>query len=73
MRLSIIIPVYNERTTLEEIVQRVRAVDLTVNRDGVNPLLDGPIPVPEGAVCSRPEDVSPNDVWTYSERREGMG
>lgn len=43
MRLSIIIPVYNERTTLEEIVQRVRAVDLTVNRDGVNPLLDGPI------------------------------
>ena len=43
MRLSIIIPVYNERTTLEDIVQRVRAVDLTVNRQSVNPLLDGPI------------------------------
>ena len=30
MRLSIIMPVYNERETLEEIVRRVRAVDLTV-------------------------------------------
>ena len=45
MRLSIIIPVYNERTTLEEIVQRVQTVDLTVNRDGANPLLDGPLPL----------------------------
>lgn len=43
MRLSIIIPVFNELATLEEIVQRVRAVDLTVNRNGTNPILDGPV------------------------------
>ncbi len=36
-------PVYNERTTLEEIVQRVQAVDLTVNPQGNNPLLPGPV------------------------------
>jgi glycosyltransferase involved in cell wall biosynthesis len=36
-------PVYNERATLEEIVQRVQAVDLTVNSDGSNPLLAGPL------------------------------
>ncbi len=43
MRLSIIIPVFNELATLEEIVQRVRAVDLTVNADGANTRLNGPI------------------------------
>ena len=43
MRLSIVMPAYNERATLEEIVQRVRAVDLTLDRDGTNELLDGPI------------------------------
>ena len=31
VKLSVIIPVYNERATLEEIVQRVRGVDLTVD------------------------------------------
>ena len=45
MRLSVIMPVYNERTTLEEIVQRVRAVDLTVNPAGDNPMLPGPLPL----------------------------
>ncbi|MFN2201698.1 MAG: glycosyltransferase family 2 protein [Caldilineaceae bacterium] len=45
MRLSIIIPVYNERSTLEAIVDRVRAVDLTVNPRGDNPLFDGPLKV----------------------------
>ncbi len=43
MRLSVIIPVFNELATLEEIVQRVRAIDLTVNRHGTNPMLDGPV------------------------------
>lgn len=43
MRLSIIIPVFNELATLEEIVQRVRTVDLTVNRNGSSPILDGPV------------------------------
>lgn len=33
-RFSIIMPVYNEIGTLEEIIRRVRAVDLTVNVDG---------------------------------------
>jgi glycosyltransferase involved in cell wall biosynthesis len=36
-------PVYNERATLEEIVQRVQAVDLTMNADGANVLLPGPV------------------------------
>ena len=36
-------PVYNERATLEEIVSRVRAVDLTVDAEGRNPHLPGPI------------------------------
>jgi len=43
VKLSIVMPVYNERATLEEIVQRVRAVDLTLDRGGVNPLLRGPL------------------------------
>lgn len=43
MKLSVIMPVYNERATLEEIVRRVQAVDLTVNVDGTNRLLDGPV------------------------------
>jgi glycosyltransferase involved in cell wall biosynthesis len=45
LRLSIIIPVYNERGTLEDIVRRVQAVDLTVNPNGDNPVLPGPITV----------------------------
>jgi glycosyltransferase involved in cell wall biosynthesis len=36
-------PVYNEQATLEEIVQRVRAVDLTVNLGGSNKLLRSPL------------------------------
>jgi glycosyltransferase involved in cell wall biosynthesis len=43
VKLSIIMPVYNERATLEEIVRRVRAVDLTVNANGANQLLGGPV------------------------------
>ena len=36
-------PVYNERTTLEDIVQRVQAVDLTVNANNDNLVLPGPV------------------------------
>lgn len=43
MRLSVIMPVYNERATLEEVVQRVRSVDLTINVTGDNPLLQKPM------------------------------
>jgi len=43
MKLSIIMPVYNEQATLTEIVNRVRSVDLTVDREGTNALLQGPI------------------------------
>src|SRR5690606_20875696 len=42
LRLSVIMPVYNEQKTLAEIVERVQAVDLTVNPHGDNPLLGGP-------------------------------
>ena len=37
MRLSIIMPVFNERATLEAIVDLVNSVDLTVNVQGANP------------------------------------
>lgn len=43
MKLSIVMPVYNERGTLEEIVDRVREVNLTVDAEGKNPHLHGPI------------------------------
>ena len=43
MKLSIVMPVYNERVTLGEIVERVRAVNLTVDPAGSNPLLHGPV------------------------------
>ncbi len=36
-------PVYNERSTVEEIVNRVRAVDLTVQVNGVHPALENTI------------------------------
>jgi len=36
-------PVFNERATLEQIVERVRAVGLTVGLDGANSLLKEPI------------------------------
>lgn len=43
MKLSIVMPVYNERATLEEIVERVRAVDLTVNAGGRHQALPEPV------------------------------
>ncbi|MEZ4683894.1 MAG: glycosyltransferase family 2 protein [Caldilineaceae bacterium] len=43
VKLSVIMPVYNERSTLEEIVERVRAVDLTVDQEGKNQFLRGPL------------------------------
>jgi len=43
VKLSIIMPVYNERTTLEEIVRRVREVDLTMDRDGQTQFLHGSV------------------------------
>ena len=43
MKLSVIMPVYNELATLEEIVRRVQAVDLTVNSDGSNPIIGEPV------------------------------
>lgn len=36
-------PVFNERATLETIVNRVKSVDLTVNRQGTSPFLGGPV------------------------------
>jgi len=45
LKLSIVMPVYNERATLEEIVRLVRTVDLTVNPAGDNPILGRPIAI----------------------------
>jgi glycosyltransferase involved in cell wall biosynthesis len=87
VRLSVIIPVYNERSTLEDIVERVRAVDLTVNRQGDNPLFDGPITldrelviVDDGStdgsrdILDRWRDKSPPDMKiVYHERNSGKG
>jgi glycosyltransferase involved in cell wall biosynthesis len=42
MKLSIVMPVYNERATLEEIVRLVRTVDLTVDPTGSNPKCKDP-------------------------------
>lgn len=43
MKLSVIMPVYNEIATLEEIVRRVLTVDLTLNSNGTNPLIESPL------------------------------
>ena len=41
--VSVLMPVYNEVATLEEIVRRVLAVDLTINRDGSNSIIGKPV------------------------------
>lgn len=43
MKFSIIMPVYNEIATLEDIIRRVQAVDLTFNADGDNHLIGDPL------------------------------
>ncbi len=43
LKLSVIMPVFNERGTLEEIVARVRNVDLTVDVNGSAPNLPSPL------------------------------
>lgn len=37
-----------------------------------DPLLEGPVAPPEGAVVSNPDDMDSYDVWNYTPRREGM-
>jgi arylsulfatase A-like enzyme len=37
-----------------------------------DPLLEGPIPLPEGAVANRPQDVSPGEIWDYTPRPPGF-
>jgi arylsulfatase A-like enzyme len=38
-----------------------------------DPLLRGPVPLPPGAVVSKPADVSPMDIWTYVDKPRGYG
>ncbi len=87
MKLSVIIPVYNERNTLEEIIRRVRAVDLTINADGENKLLAGPITlereiviIDDGSTDGTREildrwraDPAPDMRIIYHERNGGKG
>jgi arylsulfatase A-like enzyme len=37
-----------------------------------DPLVYGPIPLPDGAVVGEPTDVSPDDIWTRIEKRPGL-
>ncbi len=86
-RLSIIMPVYNEIGTLEEIIRRVRAVDLRVNADGATDLNGGPtqlekeiIIVDDGStdgtrdILARLQGEEPEDLRIiYHERNGGKG
>ena len=37
-----------------------------------DPLLEGDIPLPEGAVVNRPDDRDPFDIWKYTERPDHL-
>ena len=82
LRLSIIMPVYNERTTLEAIVRRVQAVDLTVDLNGVNAVPAGPVTLEREIVIvdgtrdildQWRNDPPPDMQIIYHEQNQGKG
>ena len=80
-------PVYNERTTLEAIVRRVQAVDLTVDLNGVNAVPAGPVTLEREIVIvddgstdgtrdildQRRNDPPPDMQIIYHEQNQGKG
>ena len=86
MKLSIIIPVYNEATTLREILRRVRAVKVVVpvgftldDKDGQRVDIEKEIIVvddgsEDGSRQILEEEASAGDVRAfYHERNQGKG
>jgi hypothetical protein len=41
--------------------------------DTGDPLLKGPIPLPEEGYASNPEDISPGDIWKRVKRPDRYG
>src|SRR5262245_25610866 len=70
-RLSVIIPVYNERATLEALVARVRAVDYGMPLEVV--LVDDCSSDGSRELCEKLAATHPNGVAAHQEPNRGKG
>lgn len=62
----------DEASGVSEILEQMRNRLGSWMEQTDDPLLHEDIPLPEGAVVSRPDDREPFDVWDYTERPEGL-